>query len=159
MRPNSPTVTVLNLFETHHFFLAWQVKAPLSLLCISCQFHLQVLLCELSYTLPTAHQSAPVTTKGNSQRNILLWRNCSSRNNHDFKGAFHLSDLTGQTISVAMIISNPRGYSRRRTFFRKILGKSLFLFQTDWSGHGPAHKLFLPTGFNRRHKRRKKLLY
>ena len=63
MRPNSPTVTVLNLFETHHFFLAWQVKAPLSLLCISCQFHLQVLLCELSYTLPKAHQSAPVTTK------------------------------------------------------------------------------------------------
>ena len=53
------------------------------------------------------------------------------------KGAFHLSELTGQTIPVVMRIlllikifqpdpSNPKYHARRRWFSAKTVGKSLF---------------------------------
>ena len=62
-----------------------------------------------------------------------------------------MSELTGQTIPIAMIISlliktlwpdlSNHEYSsmhERDGFSAKTLGKSLFHFQTDWSGNGPA---------------------
>ena len=57
-----------------------------------------------------------------------------------------LSELTGQTIPVAMIISKLSSQISQilnsmlegDRFLAKTLGKSLFDFQTDWSGNGPA---------------------
>ena len=61
------------------------------------------------------------------------------------KGALHLSELTGQTIPIAMVISlliktlqpdqsNPKQYARRRTFQQKRLEKAYFTFKLT----GPA---------------------
>ena len=55
------------------------------------------------------------------------------------KGDFHLSELTGQTFPVTMIQPdqlNPK--LKAMVFFSKNSRKSLFHFQTDQSGHGPA---------------------
>ena len=62
------------------------------------------------------------------------------------KGAFHLSELTGQPIPIVMRIplliktnhpdqSNPKYYAQRRWFSAKPLGKSLFHCQNVWFGH------------------------
>ena len=64
-------------------------------------------------------------------------------------GAFHLSELTGQTFPVAMIFSlsiktlqpdqsNPKQYAQGKRFFSTNSWKAYFMFKTDWSGHGPA---------------------
>ena len=66
-------------------------------------------------------------------------------------GAFHLSEMTGQTIFIIARISfliktiqpdqsNPTQYAGRRWVFqkKKTSWKSLFHGQNDWSCHGPA---------------------
>ena len=68
------------------------------------------------------------------------------RVNYTCKGAFHLSQLTGQTIPVTTIISLLisqisqilNSMHERESLSAKTLGKSLFHFQTDWSGNGLA---------------------
>ena len=65
------------------------------------------------------------------------------------KGAFHLSQLIGQTIPVTTIISLLisqisqilNSMHERESLSAKTLRKSLFHFQTDWSGYGPAGQL------------------
>ena len=86
-----------------------------------------------------------IFSNSNSIRDMLSLTSCFIT-----LGAFHLLELTGQTNPVAMIISflfkalqpdqsNPKKYARGKCFFSaKTLGKSLFHFKTDWSGHGPA---------------------
>ena len=67
-------------------------------------------------------------------------------------GAFHLTELTGQTIPVAIkkfnvnqnhparSVKSLQKWARRDGFKAKTLGKSLIHFQNDWSGIGPATK-------------------
>ena len=71
------------------------------------------------------------------------------------EGAFHLSELTGQTIPVPIRISlliKTFNYSvshflnsmhEGACFSAKTLGKTLFLCQNDQSGHGPAGQFWL----------------
>ena len=90
----------------------------------------------------------------------LLWldnnfKNCLRSNLfrgnflQETKGAFHLSELTGQTISVAMIISlsiktlqpdqsNPKYYARRRWFFSENSSQKPISFSNCLVGLWPA---------------------
>ena len=66
------------------------------------------------------------------------------------KGAFHLSELTGQAIPVVTLLMPVKKKNSSQIsqilnsmhkgdgFSVKTLGKRLFHFQNDWSDHGPA---------------------
>ena len=73
----------------------------------------------------------------------------NSDNSFLTKGAFHVSELTGQPIPILMRISlliktNHQISQIQNIIYRgdgflaKPLGKSLFHCQKVWSGHGPA---------------------
>ena len=77
---------------------------------------------------------------------IYVWRKSLQGGAVELKGAFHLSELTGQPIPIVMRIplliktnhpgqSNPKYYAQRRWFSAKPLEKSLFHCQNVWFGH------------------------